>query len=435
MRRIAIPLFFALLVVLVACSARTHEPVTTSAGRTQDTTTAEPTLLSATYAEPIVNEPPPIPSGLSARPFPRLTPAPSPISDVSGRLESYEFSATNNRGETGVLGKSTWVGNWLPDNQTITAISYVNDPTYQGFERIATFNTATGEIQPYGTRRSMFIMRMSDWLDEAKMMSFVGANEPPSGSDINPPLHLWVTSLGTESLEKPALENVVASAGRGHTVIAMQREPRQLVEVNALTGESQILKYDVTSFGGDPSDGYLQMKWHPTLPLIAIFDNARFGLLNLEKNTFEFVKIDTDQARYSASTLWALDAIWNPEAPMLAIRAVHGDSIAEFYPELIILDAMSHSITRIEGIPGWVSGMTWAPNNTDMLVFVVDGDLHSERTATAYLLDTSTGTMALANGIQQASNFAPWDIAWSSDGSRLAVKQGMGVIEYNVSIP
>lgn len=369
--------------------------------------------------------------------FPSPLPTPTPIPDLTGRLAQYSFTPVENRFAAESLDDRVWIGDWLPDNRTLSIVRYLDDPKYEVYEEIATFDTESGEVQTYGVRRNMFIMRMPDWLDEAKMMSFVGAIEPPAGpEDRNPPLHLWITQAGTTVLETPAVKDVVASTGRGHTVLAMQREPRQLIEVDALTGESRFLSADVSMFGGDPSDGYLQMLWHPTLPLVAIFDSEQFGILDLETQVFEHMGFPLhERTGIGTSFEWALEARWNQEKPLLAIRAVIGHSISEFWPQLLLLDVKKQTLVRPKVSDRLITEITWTPNSRDILVFTAKGIYPEIGEIQSILLDSETGAVANLGVNGPTKSAIVSDTAWTKDGHLLIVQENWLWQTYDTGLP
>jgi len=368
-----------------------------------------------------------------------LSPLPTPtlIPDLSGRLAQYSFTPSENRFAAEKLDGNVWIGDWLPDNRTISIVRYLDDPKHEAFEEIAALDTESGGVETYGIRRNMFILRMPDWLEEAKMMSFVGAVEPPAGpEDRNPPLHLWITQAGTTVLENPLVKDVVASTGRGHTVIAMQREPRQLIEVDALTGNSRVLPADVSMFRGGESDGYLQMLWHPILPLVAIFDDQRLGILDLETQGFEQMGFTVhEDAGIGTSFEWVQEAYWNQEEPLLAIRAVVGHSMSEFWPQLMLLDVEKQTLATPHISDGWVTEVAWTPNAKDLLIFTAQGIYPEIGEPRSYVLDTETGALFDLGTKGPTKSDTILDASWTADGRSLIVQANWLWQTYSTELP
>lgn len=362
-------------------------------------------------------------------------PTPSPIPDTEGRLSQFQFSQTALARQPDTEYQPL-LGDFLPDNETVIQISALDSEKWPGFQAIQTLNTVTGEVIDYGYRRFPFITRQPAWLDDVQMMSFVGDNTPTTA---DPPANvdnLWITGPGTTELADPVLKNVIASTGKGNMVIAVQAEPLQLVQIDAKSREINALPVDLTNFGKSIGDGYLKMLLHPSLPLLAFFDQQHFSVLNLDTYQLEIIGIKPQlpMSDWGLMDPWATFGVWNPTDARIALLVTTESLILRDAPLLIVLDTTTQKLTEFAQPFAWISDLAWMPDEN---VLMATGFVRSftETDSNIYLIDSISGAWRAVDEIGKPRDVGwyGWGLTPDSNSERLLVAGELQTQSYSIT--
>lgn len=363
--------------------------------------------------------------------------APLHILSPKEYLSQYDFSPLEEAAPVDPGGGM--FGEWLPNSRAITRIGWNVGPIQDVSTYIQTWDSETGITENFGVLRSASQPRSPFWLDDAESMGFVGIN----GN--TPYLHsgamaeeLWVTQSGTFTPTAPALTNILNATGRGHTVIALTSQPRQLIEYDVLTKQTRVLPVDVSDIGSPMEDREIRMKWHPKLPLVAISAPATFSVFNIETGTLTRLPLGPPSPIGLFDTIpAALQFEWNPVSPTLAVIVGTADYRTIGGTTLRLLDAESGLLTYA---PQEISSMykaIWAPNGRDLLTFTYDEDWYAPFQPRSYLLDTQTWTTYLTRKLVQPTeeDNRVYNAAWSPDGNRIVLNYNGETQIIEVTLP
>lgn len=317
---------------------------------------------------------------------------------------------------------------WLPDSETLIQTYYENNPAFPLSDQIQTWDSRTGQIANFGWARTVWFFRAPFWLDSIDSMGYVGpigeyhlllsglANQ-----------NLWIAQAGTVTTTTPALSNIVAATGRDETVIALTSQPRQMVEYNVITKQTRVLPVDVGDIGsplqnGD-SDYDVVMKWHPTLPLVAISSGATFSVYNTEAETLSRLSLGMPSVVFDALPT-ASNFSWNPVEPELVVYVTDARFTMAGRKEWMILNAETGLLTPLVFWDYQITGAVWAPNGRDLLLFAHDENWAAPFMPQALLFDTKIGVWVQLDDLVEATDTqgAIYEAFWSPDGERLALQ-------------
>lgn len=352
-------------------------------------------------------------------------------------LSQYEFSPLAIPEQAGSGGGI--LGEWLPDSKRITQLGLNNDHNSTYGYHMQTWDSHTGVTDPFGSIRYTFLPHPPFWLSDVDRMGFIGAiNDFSFLLSGAPDLNLWITQSGTQTLTVPALSNIVDAAGRGSTVIALTSQPRQLVEYDALTKEARVLPVDVSDIGSSSEDGYITMKWHPSLPLVAISAPGTFSVYNVDTETLRRLPLGPPSPAGLFDTIpTALQYAWNPMQPSLAVIVGTADYRLVGGAILQFLDAESGLLTSPPQTGYQIYNMVWAPNGRDLLAFAHDEDWYAPFQPQFVLIDTVTWEHIEIDALVESvdENTQVFAAAWSPDGSRIVLNFGDKTHVISVTIP
>lgn len=352
-------------------------------------------------------------------------------------LSQYAFSPLVIPEQAGSGGGR--LGEWLPDSQRITQLGLNNDHNSTYGYHMQTWDSHTGVAVPFGSIRYTFLPHPPFWLSDVDSMGFIGAiNDFSFLLSGAPNLNLWITQSGTQTLTVPALSNIVDASGRGHTVIALTSQPRQLVEYDVLTKEARVLHVDVSDIGSSSEDGYITMKWHPSLPLVAISAPNTFSVYNVDTETLRRLPLGPPSPAGLFDTIpTALQYAWNPVQPSLAVIVGTADYRLVGGATLRFLDAETGLLTSPPQTGYQIYNTVWAPNGRDLLAFAHDEDWYAPFQPQFVLIDTVTWDHVEIDALVEpmVEDTRVFAAAWSPDGSRIAVNFGDDTHVFSVTLP
>ena len=339
---------------------------------------------------------------------PPVPPEPGPS------LDAYVFS------EPGVVLTSTsgiGIIGWLPDSQHLLVTRMTAN---QSIEYIETINLQTQLLQRYAERYSFSLSPGSKlvWLSSPKAVAFVDR----TANGQNALRISWGEGLPVREVVTGLAYPYLAASPDGNQVLFFSEGAKQPQVYNVAQDRTQLLPFslpilsppDLLALGQIEGPIPYQAIWHPDGSRIGFYNDTGFYLANLI--TGQICEINLGP-HVDGKKRWAVEARWSPNGRYLAVRTTVGDPIVQFI-DLTLIDTITGERRQLNLGRQYISDMTWAPNNRDLLV-AAEADDHTHDLL--YLVDAVTG-----DSRQMLVNYSfvytgYWGITWSLTGQTIAV--------------
>ena len=167
-----------------------------------------------------------------------------------------------------------------------------------------------------------------------------------------------------------------------------------------------------------------EMVWQPGTSLIFLYSEGAMG-----GGGYTFI-LDADSGHICEVDFsgWAIGAHWSSDGRYLAIGRATGSHPAD----LVLLDTKTGDLTTLSGTPQGIQGQLylndfiWAPDNHHLLAIgsiVLSQDNQGKNNNQGlYLVDIVSGQSIDITPKENFYTNSPQSMAWSPDGSKLAIR-------------
>lgn len=360
----------------------------------------------------------PTPPGATSTPIPRCTFGSGLAPEVSSgpSLDAYVFSeprvALTNAPALGIV-------DWLPDSQRLLITRGISGTNRQTIE---TVDIRTGETRVYAKRRSAGQKPVwATTLDGIAYTTVVDGQVELRFSQGDPELTQWQA----DGLASTFL--ATDPSGQWLLYLLDGKRPQLL---NLTTKATQSVGVDLsqweysTPLQQAPPTIY-QMAWRPGTSQVAFHNNVYFFLVDVESGQ----SCEVDLGWEGGVPSWAVVARWSPDGRYLAMLTTTGVPPVGFV-DLSILDTATGELRSMHPEvyinPGqyYVTEIAWAPNSHVVAILAAVEEKEGALYRGLYLVEVATGRnrrMLPQTRIVFPGGNAGWNLAWSPDGSYLAV--------------
>jgi len=336
---------------------------------------------------------------------------------------------------TAAQGNSYNIAQWLPDNQQVLMTEELrNNP--DGLESIELYNPETGESKVYAIRS--ITHEPPSWQPELNAVVYPVMNYFDIDNQAGTykfTRQAWV-SYGNPDTPQMLDENlaqlplVIKPGGSDMIYLSdkkISKRDSSLNELPSVPFDSAELDY-AKARRNKYAVSY-KMAWRPGTALIFLYSEGAMG-----GGGYTFI-LDVDTGRVCELNFggWALEARWSSDGRYLAIIRVKEYAFLFPTSDLTLLDTVTGKLTTLDvtsqEIVGnhYVDDFAWAPDNRHILAIASvissqpspgENDIHE-----MYLMDTVSGQgVPIAPEYQIYVYPADNNLAWSPDGSKLAVR-------------
>jgi WD40 repeat protein len=376
--------------------------------------------------------PPPATPTIAPTAVPRCTFAARSAPAVPGpSLDTYHFSEPQV-----VLTHTSAIGiaGWLPDGQRLLITRDIPGTNRQAIE---TFNIRTGELSVYAERNG----------SNGKPIWLLALNAVAYSTLVDQHHELWVSRGDPQRVER-AVPDVLGLS------LATEPDGKHLLYFSRLTGERpQQLNVETRAVQEMPLDlaqlrypkypepvqsmlgpSVFKIVWRPDGSQVVFYTIPWTFLFDVTTN--QVCEIDLGQTRVEGMPIWALEAKWSPNGRYLALITTgtfpgqaSGTGASILYTELTILDMETGNLRILQPAPDinggqhYVTDITWAPDSYYLAVLgIVRIDEMGSEKEVVFIVDATTGELRQSLSDRDlGGGLWHWQIAWSPDGSQLAV--------------
>jgi len=427
---IIIPLFFAIRSQAGQTANTNIQPVS-GTGTPPGVIFASPPLSTPTVALPTAapvaangKEPPPCT-------FPLVQ-----IKTVASTSENYTFSGPQ-VALTAPKGNFYHIIQWIPDNQQVLITedllgSYVYQNNTVPQQSISLYNAVTGASKVYAIRPEEF-QDSPAWNPALSAVVYPATNY----TSIDKAHHtgqftrqLWISHGDPNAVQKLADNLSPFSFG-------IKPDGSQMIyrSGNKISGLDKSLK-SIPSISFDPTQWdyaknrrnslpiSFEMAWQPGTSLVFLYsEGANLG------GGYTFI-LNADTGKVCELNLggWAEFAHWSSDGRYLAIVRSVNYTFPTFSAELTVLDTVTGKLEVLHIIPQQIKGghyandFAWAPDNRHLLAI---GEIYTTPNTPEqfglYLIDSASDQGSNVTPAYKFYTSLPQSIAWSPDGSKVAV--------------
>ncbi len=411
---LVIPLFFA---------------IKTAANPQIAQNTVTPTILPATL--------PSTPAALraAAQQPPQCTFPLAQTTTAESTPEEYTFSEPQVV-LTAVKGNSYNIVEWLSDNQQVLMTedlrsNFVSTNDNVPQQSISLYNPETGESKIYAIRSET--QEPPSWqpkLDAVvyPVMYYYDIDKKNRAYKFT--RQIWV-SYGNPDTAQMLEENLpqlplAIKPGGGEIVYLSDKKisklDKSLKKLSSIPFDSAQWDYGKERRDKDPIS--YNMAWQPGTSLVFLYSDGVAGgggyTFILDANTGQICELDFEG--------WATGARWSSDGRYLAI----GRAAKSHPADLTLLDTTTGNLATLSGTPQGIAGQLyvndfiWAPDNHHLIaiggVFSSQNILGEGSVPRLYLVDIVSGQSVDVTPVDKFSINSPQSMAWSPDGSKLAIR-------------
>jgi len=313
------------------------------------------------------------------------------------------------------------IAGWLPDGESLLIARGIAGTPRQTIE---TFNVRTGEMRRYAERHSSSSKPV--WLAAQQAVAFVDATVTEGRA--------WWSLRLSHGEKQPvatlhtrlAFPDLAADpTGQQVSVLASDQGTRPVI-VDVARQTSRTLDAQLPEAASTFEQAY-HLAWSPRGKWLVCYSQVGFYLI--EVATGQVCEADLGGQQYAPGKRWALDAQWSPDERYLAMLTTTGRLLPAKFSDLTILDTSTGELRSVrpeaDSTPGlhYVTDMAWSPDSQTIAIRSAvaekEGILHEG----LYLVEAKTGQTRrmLSQTMFIGGGYAGLSLAWSSDGSQLAV--------------
>ena len=345
--------------------------------------------------------------------------------------ENYTFSEPQV-----VLNDSYNLVEWLPDNQQLL-MTELSDQTEMGkpqIETIELYNSATGEIKVYATRT--YTEGLPAWQPELNAVVYSAMNFMGYDKKTYHPIftrQLWI-SYGDPDTTQMLADNMsqfpIAIKPNGSEMFYLADKKIAKLDKSLKKPSSALFdpaQWDYGKGRRNQEPIFYEMAWQPNTPLVFLYSNGG----GLEMGGYTFI-MDANTGKVCELDFggWASKALWSSDGRYLAIiRATYTFPVNVL--DMAVLDTVTGELHTMEVLPPtvefkrYVNNFVWAPDNRHLLAVGTASSQNNQNNGDSYglfelyLVDFMTGQSVSI--LPEYSGFFTPNLAWSSDGTKLAV--------------
>jgi len=441
--RLVLSLLIALSIFLApACSAPLSQSVTTYTAPPNATYTSLPLATVSPFP---MSPPPPTVSPVATWSLPTLAPViangqePPPCTFPLAQMtatesapENYTFSAPH-VALTVPKGDYYHIFQWLPDNQQVLITedllsNHILNSNTIAYQSISLFNALTGVSKVYAIRPGS--LNPPAWNPTLNVVVYPAENytiDSVHGS-YTFTRQVWISHGDPNTAQKMA-DNL------SQFPLGMKPDGSKMIYLsnNKLNGWDKSLlsipsiSFDPTQwdYAKDRRDNYpviYSLAWQPGTSLVFLYSES-YG-----RGGYTFI-LNMDTGKVCELNLggFAFEAHWSSDGRYLAFVRSTKYTYPTFSADLAVLDSITGNLKVLDVMPKDIPGkhyardFAWAPDNRHMAA-IGEIDLFSNNPDETglYLVDMVFG-QSIKIDSKYSYNEQPNSIAWSADGSKLAV--------------
>lgn len=244
-------------------------------------------------------------------------------------------------------------------------------------ETIITLNFISGEQRVFGQRLGDPAKPV--WLNEHQLVAFTAR------TSLEELQHgLWINKAGESQAKQPAMLDIhpaILAYGDQVLVGAENVNQTRLVDRFGRAVDGNLL--DLRALGFDLGDLHRTtsfiMEKAPSDARIALFDNQKFVIANLDSGETKEVNLGTKNTEFATGLRWAMLARWSPNGRYIAMITTISDDLPVHFTELAVWDSKTGDLHFIGPSPflrpeqwNWeldfITDIAWAPDSYHLAV-------------------------------------------------------------------
>lgn len=296
-------------------------------------------------------------------------------------------------------------------------------------ETIITLNFISGEQRVFGQRLGDPAKPV--WLNEHQLVAFTAR------TSLEELQHgLWINEAGESQGKQPDMLDVhPAILGYGDQVLIGTKKVNQARLVDRFGRAVDGNSLDLRALGFDLGDlhrtTFFNMEKAPSDTRIALFDNQKFIIANLDTGETKEVDLGTKNTEFATGPRWAMLARWSPNGRYIAMITTISNDLPVYFTELAVWDSETGYLRFIGPSPflrpeqwNWeldfISDVAWAPDSYHLAVMK---SVRKDEFGIEYygLHITSIDLDDLQPVLEGYEFGASWGniFRWSSDGTKI----------------
>ncbi len=429
---ILIPLFFAIRSQAGQTASNTQ--LVSGTGTPPGAIFASPPISTPTVALPTA-----APVAANGKEPPPCTFPLAQLNTVAVASENYAFSSPQ-VALTAPKGNLYRIYQWIPDNQQVLITedllgSYVYQNNTLPQQSISLYNAVTGGSKVYAIRPENLDPPAWNPALNAVVYPAINYTNIDKAHGISTfTRQVWISHGDPNAAQKLADNLSLFPFG-------VKPDGSEMIyrSDNTITGLNNSLKaipsvsFDPTRWdyakdrrNGDPVS--FQMAWQPGTSLAFLYSEGA-----MRGGGYTFI-LNTDTGKVCELNLggWAIEAYWSSDGRYLAFIRSTMYTFPDYSQDLAVMDAVTGSLKVLSVIPQGITGrhpvddFVWAPDNRHLLAharIVRSTDpLDASNLYELYLVDFISGQSINISPTYQFYATSQQSMAWSTDGSKVAVR-------------